>query len=142
MSYSIGRGEAQDLVGGCFCGFVRYSARGAPYHETLCHCTSCRGTSGAPVVAWFSVRMDDFALTAGEPGRFRSSAHATRSFCPRCGTQLTFSSTDSPDEIAVTSASLDRPEAVAPRDHTWVHSQLKWLELLDGRPRFDRGREE
>ena len=28
------------LMGGCFCGAVRYEA-GSPYHLTNCHCTTC-----------------------------------------------------------------------------------------------------
>ena len=53
------------MTGGCFCGFVRYRADGAPFDETNCHCTICRRTSGAPFVAWFSVARADFAFIAG-----------------------------------------------------------------------------
>jgi len=52
------------LMGGCFCGAVRYEA-GSPYHLTNCHCTTCRRTSGAPFVTWFSVRRAEFKLLQG-----------------------------------------------------------------------------
>jgi hypothetical protein len=120
------------LHGGCFCSRIRYEVTGIPFHETNCHCSMCRRTTGAPFVAWFSVRPSDFRLACGNPSRFRSSAKATRSFCGHCGTQLTFQSDDYPDEIDITTCSLDQPEAVPPRDHTHTSRKLPWVELPDG----------
>jgi hypothetical protein len=120
------------MRGGCFCGRIRYEVTGKPFHETSCHCSMCRRTTGAPFVAWFSVRPSELHFLMGEPARFRSSARATRSFCGHCGTQLTFQSDDWPDEIDVTTCSLDDPEAVPPRDHTRASSRLRWIRLCDG----------
>jgi hypothetical protein len=117
------------MDGRCFCGQVRYRAGGHPHDETSCHCSICRRTSGAPFVAWFTVRKADFAFLSGEPTRFQSSAHGTRTFCPRCGTPLTFESTRAPDEIDVTTCSLDEPDRVPPRDHTQTATRLPWVEL-------------
>src|SRR5215831_12360217 len=102
------------LTGGCFCGFVRYRADDAPFNETNCHCSICRRTSGAPFVAWYSVHADTFAFVSGEPAKFSSSEHAERTFCPRCGTPLTFLSHRYPDELDITVCSLDDPECVRP----------------------------
>ena len=117
------------MDGGCFCGFVRYRADGAPFDETNCHCSICRRTSGAPFVAWFSVRRGEFAFLTGQPASFRSSDHGTRTFSPRCGTPLTFQSTRAPTAIDVTTCSLDHPERVPPRDHTQTRTRLPWVEL-------------
>lgn len=122
--------------GGCFCGFVRYRAGGKPFDSTSCHCTICRRTSGAPYVAWFSVKPADFQWLTGEPASFRSSDHATRTFCPRCGTPLTFVSTQAPQVVDVSTCSLDAPEAVPPADHTFVSARLPWVHLDDGLPAF------
>jgi hypothetical protein len=122
------------LKGGCYCGAVRYEAAGTPFNETSCHCTICRGTTGAPFVAWFSVRREDFRFVAGTPTRFASTEKAFRSFCGHCGTQLTFESRDTPSEIDISTASLDHPEAVPPREHIWTRSRLSWIRLADGLP--------
>ena len=61
---------AETLTGGCYCGAVRYEVTGQRFDQTLCHCAICRRTTGAPVVAWLSVRPDDFRLTAGAPTAF------------------------------------------------------------------------
>ncbi len=121
-------------TGGCFCGTVRYEARGKPFHETLCHCSDCRRAAGAPNVAWFSVLRAAFRFTAGEPKLFRSSTRAIRRFCPDCGTQLTFEADALPDELDITIASLDEPNDVPPHDHTRVGSRLAWDVIADGLP--------
>jgi hypothetical protein len=123
------------LTGGCFCGAIRYEARGAPFHETNCHCTICRRTTGAPFVTWFSVRSTDFRFTSGHPARFNSTEKGRRSFCSLCGTQLTFENADFPDEIDVTTSSLDDPNLVVPRDNTRTSSRLGWI-TPDGLPEF------
>jgi len=130
------------LSGGCFCGFVRYEIAAAPYSETCCHCSICRRTSGAPFVAWFSVPLGDYRLVSGEPASFQSSDHATRTFCPRCGTPLSFRSRNSPSEIDVTTCSLDMPQALPPRDHTYTSSRLGWVELADDLPSYPEARPE
>jgi len=130
------------LQGGCFCGRIRYEATGTPFHETNCHCSICRRTTGAPFVTWFSVLRSHFQLVRGEPARFRSTAKATRSFCPQCGTQLTFEHEDFSGEIDVTTCSLDNPEALPPTDHTRTSSKLSWIQLADGLPRHEENRQE
>jgi len=130
------------LKGGCFCGVIRYEVRGAPFDETACHCSICRRTTGAPFVAWFSVRRSEFRFLQGTPTRFRSTDKATRAFCPRCGTQLTFEHDDLLDEIDVTTCSLDEPQRVQPRDHTRTSSKLGWVKLADGLPEYQEARNE
>jgi Glutathione-dependent formaldehyde-activating enzyme len=65
-------------------------------------------------------------LVGGAPTRFRSSDKGTRTFCSRCGTPLTFESDEHPDEIDITNASLDDPEAMPPRDHTRAGTKLRY----------------
>lgn len=128
------------IEGGCFCGFVRYRVDGPVSHETNCHCSICRRTSAAPFVTWFTVRHGDFAVTAGQPASFRSSEHGTRTFCPRCGTPLTFRSAHAPEELDVTTCSLDEPERLPPKDHTRTSAKLSWVELGERLPSFHEAR--
>jgi hypothetical protein len=128
------------LTGGCFCGTIRYEARGTPFDETNCHCSICRRTTGAPFVTWFSTRSSDFRIIKGEPTRYNSTEKGVRSFCPRCGTQLTFQHADFPDEIDVTTSSLDDPELVPPRDHTRTSTRLRWV-AADGLPEYAEARQ-
>ena len=72
------------LTGGCFCGRVRYEARGPAFNRTSCHCSICRRTSGAPFVAWFSVarsldgardEIDVTTCSLDDPNRIAPTDH-------------------------------------------------------------------
>jgi hypothetical protein len=128
------------IRGGCFCGFVRYEANGPVSNETSCHCSICRRTSGAPSVAWITVPAAGFRVLDGKPHDFPSSDHGQRTFCPRCGTPLTFRSTRFPDEIDITTCSLETPADWPPRDHTWTSAALSWNKRCDGLPEFAEAR--
>ncbi len=129
------------LSGGCYCGKVRYQAAAQPFDETICHCADCRRIVGAAAVAWFTVPRAAFRWSAGEPVSFRSSAKATRRFCGACGTSLTCEDVNAPDEIDITTATLDDPNAVPPKDHTRTGSRLAWEKICDGLPAYREARE-
>lgn len=122
------------LKGRCYCGAVRYETTGCPAQRTACHCTTCRGISGAPFIAWFNVPSSSLRIVAGVPARFSSSEWATRTFCAACGTPLTYESTRHSDTIYVTACSLEDPEQAPPVDHTYGRSQLSWVKLDDALP--------
>ena len=128
------------ISGGCFCGRVRYEVRGTPFNATLCHCASCRRVTGAPMVAWFTCRPAELVVVTGASRTFVSSDGVTRGFCGECGTALTYARADLPDEIDVTTASLDAPDGVPPRDHTQHRHRLAWIDGLDGLPVHADGR--
>ncbi|HEX4351305.1 MAG TPA: GFA family protein [Polyangiales bacterium] len=119
----------QTVRGGCFCGRIRYEADAPFFHQTVCHCSICRRTAGAPFVAWFSAARNAFRLIAGTPTRFDSTSHGTRSFCPECGTQLLFEDSELPEELDINSCSLDDPDAIAPHDETHTATRLRWIPL-------------
>jgi hypothetical protein len=91
-------------------------------------------------MAWFSVERADFRFSAGEPATYRSSEHATRRFCPRCGTQLTFESGQHAAEIDISIAGLDDPEQVRPTNHAHDGTRLSWVRINDGLQRFPDAR--
>ena len=129
------------LTGGCFCGSIRCEAHGTPFNETNWHCSICCRMTGAPFVTWFSVRTSDFRIIQGEPARFNSTAKGVRALCSRCGAQLTFEHADFPDEIDVTTSSLDDPELVPPRDNTYTSTRLRWV-AADGLPEYRDARQQ
>jgi hypothetical protein len=124
------------------CGAVRYEAAEEPFNVTLCHCVDCRRASGAPALAWFSVRRVALRWTRGSPTRNASSPGVELLFCSQCGTQLTWHGSDASGEIDFTLCSLDDPDAIAPADHTFASQQVRWLHLADTLPRYTRTRSE
>jgi len=130
------------LTGECFCGNVRYEADAQAFDETVCHCSFCRRIAGAIAVAWFSIPRSALRFVSGTPVSFQSSARVTRRFCRDCGTPLTFEMEDRPDEVDVTTCSLEDPETMPPKDHTQAASKLAWVHLSDGLPVYPEWRPE
>ncbi|GAB4189640.1 MAG: GFA family protein [Wenzhouxiangellaceae bacterium] len=122
---------AQDIKGGCYCGVVRYQVTMQPVSSALCHCADCRKICGAPAVAWISVPPQHYRLLAGQPRSFHSSAGVTRTFCAECGTQLTYSNDQRPDEIDITTASLDDADAFPPSRDIFTEEKLSWVKTLE-----------
>lgn len=120
--------------GGCLCGKVRFRVTAAALDSGYCHCRMCQRNSGAPVVALATFPTAGFQWIAGKAAEYRSSANATRRFCADCGSYMVFSSTTSPEEISVNTASFDAPEAFPPRKHIFVESRLPWFHTADDLP--------
>lgn len=125
--------------GGCHCGAVRYEVSGEPQHVALCHCSDCRKSSGAPMVAWAAFAEDKFKLVEGEPMTFNSSGSAMRSFCPKCGSGLYYRNAEYlPGIVDIQSATLDDPEALPPGAHIQTAERLGWMETAHSLPAFER----
>jgi hypothetical protein len=125
--------------GGCFCGRVRYRVSGESSRSAVCHCDSCRKTSGAQSVAWVTFPYRKFSFIEGEPADFRSSDEVSRTFCQSCGTSLTYRDDEDAGSIDVTTASLDLPDEFPPTRHIWLEDKLAWEGVADGLPKFEQG---
>ena len=77
---------------------------------------------------------------SGTPMRFRSTPKGERTFCPQCGTPLTCELADFPDEVDVTTCSLDEPNSLPSKDHTRTSSKLSWILLNDGLQAYSESR--
>ena len=126
----------ESIEGGCFCGAVRYRITAKPSNTMVCHCRSCRRMAAAPVVAWLTFPKAQFRFVHGRPSEFSSSAPVVRSFCPTCGTPLTYQHQGHPESIDVTTCSLDEPAAFAPTHHSWLADDVPWVKFGDGLPSF------
>jgi hypothetical protein len=115
------------IEGGCRCGAVRYRATAAPYATALCHCRSCRSSSGAHALAWAIFRTDDIAVVKGALAVYASSPGVERGFCGRRGTSLSYRRVDRPDSFDVTTASLDDPGRLPPGKEIWTVERLAWV---------------
>jgi len=126
-------------AGGCHCGAVRYEVDGEPLHQALCHCSDCRKSSGAPMVAWAAFREEAFKVTQGKAKTINSSGASHRSFCPECGTGLYFRNAEAlPGIVDIQAVTLDDPEAFPPQAHIQVAERLDWMKEAHTLPAFER----
>jgi len=123
------------MTGGCLCGNVRYEVPDNPHGTSLCHCEDCRRASGAPAVAWTFFPAGSLRWIRGE-AKTITWAERFRTFCPDCGTPLSFYDPALPDQYEVTTCSLDEPGKCPPGDHNWIADRLEWFETADDLPRF------
>jgi hypothetical protein len=128
--------------GGCLCGAIRYQVTGAPSSSIICHCRTCRKASGAPSVGWLTFDRAHFTVLAGLPRCFVSSPGVERTFCATCGTPLTYANEKTPEEIDVTTVSLDEEMVFAPASEVWVSHQLDWETVDPERTQYPEGTRE
>ena len=126
-----------ETTGHCLCGRVRYRATGQPKFRCYCHCESCRRATGAPVTAYAGYLNENFRFEGEPPSRYKSSPHVTRTFCPHCGTPLTYENADWPGEIHLLVGSAVDPAAphLAPERHVLENERISWVQFEDGLPR-------
>lgn len=133
----MSQGGPTKFTGGCQCGAVRYegerAAEDAFAKVHWCHCRMCQRAVGNVAATLVPVRKANLRWF-GEPTLFQSSSLATRGFCDKCGTPLSFAYDRSP-WACVTLGSLDEPAAMPPQIHFGVESALPWLHIDDGLPR-------
>ena len=122
--------QHSSIAGGCYCGQVRFRAAGDPIYQANCHCANCRRAIGAQAVAWVTVRRSDFEFEKGNPRRYQTDTGAWRTFCDLCGTSLTYETDMRPDEIDITTGSLDRPEDFPPTKDVFPEEKLLWVDMI------------
>jgi hypothetical protein len=121
--------------GHCLCKAVRFEARGTPGWIVHCHCESCRRATSAGFTTYVGYPTAAVTWTAEMPRAYHSSPGVTRSFCPHCGSPMSFAGERWPGEIHLFAASFQEPEKLAPDKHVYVDEQLPWVHLDDGLPR-------
>lgn len=124
--------------GGCFCGAVRYRFDDV-FDAGYCHCSICRRSSGAALMAFANAPAAGFRLTRGAPRFVNTSGEFERAFCADCGTVMFSRSIDPArwDMVSVHLGTLDSPARIEPAMHICHADRLPWLHVADALPRFD-----
>jgi len=122
----------ETFEGGCLCGAIRYRVQAPATWSNLCFCRDCRRATGTPAVAFARFHRDRFALLAGSPARFRSSASVTRAFCDTCGTSLFVEGAHLGADIVVAVATLDAPENFPVAMNVRTGQRIPWMHPLPG----------
>ena len=131
-----------ELNGGCLCGTVRFRLNSAPFDAGWCHCRTCQLNSGAPAMAFASVKHDHWVAIAGAEAvkTVRTSSFGQRSFCEACGTPLYVRVDHQPDTLDFSIVTLDDPDAIAPAFHIFWGSKVGWFDPGDALPRHHKFR--
>ena len=124
------------FAGHCLCRAVAYEVDGPPKWVAHCHCESCRRHTGSVMATFAGVDAAQVRWTGIAPSRHESSPETWRSFCPRCGTPISYESSRFQGEIHFYLGTLESPQDMPAKAHVYVAEQLPWFEILDDCPRF------
>jgi hypothetical protein len=123
------------IVGGCLCGKVRYSANAEPVFVGVCHCRDCQKFSGSA----FSVvvALPKTALSVqGKMNTFQKPGDTgkmtERRFCPECGSPVVEEVAAMPDIVMIGAGTLDDASWVKPGMQIYCDSAQPWVELRGG----------
>ena len=131
-------------TGACFCGAIAAEIHGEPFWICYDHDDDCRRAIGSPLNIWVGYRPNQFRVMRGNPKCFSKTKGITRTFCPDCGTSISYLDDGLSDELYLTIGFLDNPERFQPQAHAYWRMKLPWVSFADDLPRVDgysRGRD-
>ena len=129
----------RDIVGGCLCGKVRYSATAEPVIVAVCHCRNCQkqgGTAFSVVVAIprGAMKVEGAVKTYHDIGG--SGQPVQRNFCPECGSPITTDTSTSPELTFIKAGTLDDTSWLDPKVHVYCDSAQSWTSIPDSSRKF------
>ena len=131
----------ESLTGSCACGSSTYRSTSAsgPLHLDFCYCTMCQRAGGGPFIAWIGVPKSSLTLS-GPISEFSLSSIAKRTFCTKCGSNLTLQYDCLPKKTHITIATVVECGYELPKVgvHIFVKSKPTWYQIPeDGVERYD-----
>lgn len=124
-----------DIVGGCLCGQVRYSASAEPIFVGVCHCTDCQKFSGSAFAAVVAVPRAAVTVT-GVLKTFTKNGDSGqpmhRAFCPECGSGIMDEAALMPGVAMLNIGTLDDASWVKPVSQVYCDSAQPWVQLGGG----------
>ena len=130
-----------ELTGGCYCGAIRYVAKGNPT-MLQCHCRECQYiTGGFPnaITVWpeEGVKFTNGTLT--EFCRTDIDQPVTRIFCGKCGTAIgTYKHPIRTGTILLKVGTFDDPSVFKPSAAIFTVDSQPFHTFPEGVPTFDR----
>ena len=88
--------------------------------------------------------MEDFEWLEGESAvsSFTAENNSVRQFCNQCGSSISFTASHAKGKtIEIALALFETPPGAEPDAHIFTDSQVPWININDGLPRFKRHRD-
>jgi hypothetical protein len=129
----------REMIGGCLCGQVRYSANADPGSDFVCHCERCQKQTGTAFAVLVGIPKSAIS-TQGRLKTFHgqgdSSQPVDRRFCPECGSPIVFEAAVFPGLTIVHAGTLDDTSWLDPKVHVYCDSEEKWTPISEGSQKF------
>jgi len=130
------------LIGGCYCGGLRYEATGDAIFKGQCHCRECQYISGGNPNVVMAMPESGFSYTKGSPKQYRRSDLAkpvTREFCAECGTHILAKTSALPGALVIKVGTFDDPSVFgSPQMAIFTVDKQSFHHVPEGVPTFER----
>ena len=130
------------IVGGCYCGGVRYEATGDALFKGQCHCRECQYITGGHPNVVMAMPESGFSYTKGSPKQFRRSdleKPVTREFCAECGTHILAKTSAVPGALIMKVGTFDDPSVFgSPQMVIFTIDKQSFHHIPEGVPTFER----
>jgi len=133
------------VTGQCLCGAIKYEVNHIEPNMGHCHCSMCRKFHGAAFATFGEAKKENFHWLQGESflADYVADNGTRRQFCKVCGSSMTFApSVEAVDPVEFSLGTLDSDLDMKPDAHIYVGSKANWVEICDGLPEHDAGRNE
>jgi hypothetical protein len=131
-----------EITGRCYCGAIRYQAKGDAIFKGQCHCRECQYISGGHPNVVMAMPEAGFGYTKGAAKPFRRSDLAdpvTREFCAECGTHLLSRTSRLPGAVLLKVGTFDDPSVFGgPQMVIFTVDKQNFHHVPDGVPAFER----
>ncbi|MEM9787598.1 MAG: GFA family protein [Pseudomonadota bacterium] len=128
------------LIGGCYCGALRYESTGEPMLRAQCHCRACQHFAGGAPQYFMLMPAGAFSYTKGSPRKFTRDdlpAPVTREFCGACGTHL-ITRRPGLDQVIIKIGTLDDPgQFKGPKIAIFCEDKQPFHVIPEGLPQFE-----
>jgi hypothetical protein len=126
--------QKSTVVGGCYCGKIRYQTTGPIYGLTFCYCLMCQLVHGGPFAPFTNVKREHLQwIRADDLVELKLSEHATRMVCGSCHAPITMVYHVKPDEIGLVAVTVNEEESsmAVPevQRHIFVRRKPRWYPL-------------
>lgn len=123
----------------CLCGSIRLTLTQAPASRFICHCTSCRKSTGSLCGSTWLVPRSSLTfhskstLTSYTTTATVTGTAVTRNFCSVCGSNIFAESVLAGDSVAVFSGIVDGKEGTEwmPDVEWFVERKVQCLKVLE-----------
>ena len=130
-----------NIEGGCYCGDIRYEAKGEVQASIQCHCRECQYITGGNPNVIMILPIDGFKFVRGKPQEFKRSdleKSVTRLFCGECGTAIGTRSPMRPESIILKVGTFDDPSIFNPEIAIFTSDKQEFHHIGDNLKCFDK----
>jgi hypothetical protein len=130
-----------EMIGGCLCGQVRYSANVEPIFTAVCHCTSCQKTTGSAFNIAVAVPRAALSVQGALKSYIKigdSGQEVVLRFCPNCGSTILSEPAAMPAAGILRAGTLDDTSWLQPTMEVYCDSAQPWVALGGGLRRFPK----